>query len=117
VRQRQSVARFLCTVCGQETPSVDRWWFGLGRIQEGYFMTTEAPVHRCCADLALKVCPHLRGRADDLTRFPSGYSIMSAIVGGPSMKNDFNLNIGVGRNVVGHLKFAWPLHAIKFKAS
>jgi hypothetical protein len=117
VRQRQSVSRFLCTVCGKETPANDRWWFSLGRITDGYFMTTEAPVHRCCADLALKVCPHLRGRSDDLSRFPSGYSVMQTIVGGPSMQDDFGLNIVAGRTVVGHLKFAWPMHAVKFKVA
>lgn len=114
VRQRQSIARMLCTVCGEPTPKNDRWWFALGGYQEGWFMTTEAPVHRECADLALAKCPHLQrnGCARDLTRFPGGYSILSAIVGGSLCDDDFGVKIG-GRRVVGHLKIAWPESAIR----
>lgn len=108
VRQRRSVAQFLCTVCGERTPPGDRWWFRLGHLREGWFMTAEAPVHRACAEHALTVCPHLRGREGDLERFPDGYSVLSAIVGGPAVESDYGLRIPPGRRVVGHLKFAWP---------
>lgn len=114
VRQRQSVARFICTVCGEHTPAGDRWWFGLGHVQEGWFMTTESPVHRACADLALTVCPHLRGRADDLARFPVQHSVLSAIIGGPATERDYGINVGK-RTVIGHLKFAWPAHSIRYR--
>lgn len=110
VRQRQSVARFLCTVCGEHTPEDDRWWFQLGQVQEGYFMTTEAPVHRCCADQALLVCPHLRARGFEPVRFPTRYSVLSAIVGGPATENDYGIRIN-GRRVIGHLKFGWPVQS------
>jgi hypothetical protein len=113
VRQRQSVARFICTVCGKETPATDRWWFKLGAVTDGYWMTTEAPVHHDCAQLALRVCPHLRGRAGDLEPFPDGYSIAHAIVGGSLMDQDFGLKIIAGRTVVGALKFAWPIPAMR----
>jgi hypothetical protein len=78
VRQRRSIAEMRCTVCGEPTPTTDRWWFRLGTMQEGWFMTTEAPVHHVCAELALRHCPHLRGRATDLEPMPTGYSILSA---------------------------------------
>jgi hypothetical protein len=82
VRQRRSIAEMRCTVCGERTPLDDRWWFRLGHQREGWFMTTEAPVHRACADLALQHCPHLRSRCFDLEPMPSGYSILKAMVGG-----------------------------------
>ncbi len=107
VRQRMSIARFVCTVCGEPTPPQDRFWFRLGQFQDGWFMTTEAPVHRCCAETALKFCPHLRGREADLEPFPKAYSVLSAIVGGSAVDKDFGLRAVAGRRVVGHLKFAW----------
>ena len=114
VRQRQSIAQMLCTVCGEPTPQNDRWWFALGEYREGWFMTTEAPVHRVCADLALVKCPHLQKNecAPDLARFPGGYSILSSIVGGPATENDYGVKIN-GRRVIGALKFAWPQDRIR----
>lgn len=116
VRQRRSIAELRCTVCGEKTPAGDRWWFGLGRMQDGYFMTTEAPVHHRCAELALKVCPHLRGRADTLERFPAGAVVLSALVGGPAVEGDFGLRVTVDRPVIGSLKLAWPLSEVRWKA-
>lgn len=113
VRQRRSIAEMRCTVCGERTPKADRWWFKLGRFQEGWFMTTEAPVHKACADLALTVCPHLRGREADLAPMPGGYSVLSAIVGGPATENDFGLVLG-DRKVIGALKIAWPADRVAF---
>jgi hypothetical protein len=112
VRQRQSVARFLCTVCGEHTVPSDRWWFKLGQFNEGWFMTTEAPVHRTCAELALTLCPHLKDRGADLERFPSDYSVLQAIVGGFATERDFGVNLA-GRTVVGALKFAWPASRVQ----
>lgn len=107
VRQRRSIAEMLCTVCGEHTPPDNRWWFKLGNLTDGYFMTTEAPVHRACADHALAACPHLRGRAQDLQPLPGGYRIMAAIVGGPATDRDFGIDVG-NKRVIGHLKLAWP---------
>lgn len=108
VRQRRSVAQMLCTVCGEPTKAGERWWFGLGKIEGKYFMTTEAPVHLGCARHALKVCPYLRGREADLQPFPGGWSIAMAIVGGAAVERDFGLRITPDRPAIGHLKFAWP---------
>lgn len=108
VRQRRSIAEMRCTVCGEQTPPSDRWWFKLGRLHDGFVMTTEAPVHRACADYALTVCPHLRGREDDLEPLPGGWRVVSAIVGGPAVDRDFGLRIDPERKIIGSLKLAWP---------
>lgn len=107
VRQRRSIAKFLCTVCGEHAPPGDRWWFGLGHFSEGWFMTTEAPVHQACGTLASRVCPHLRTLKPDMRPFPKTYSVLSAVVGGPRCEDDFGVSIA-GRTVIGHLKFGWP---------
>ncbi len=116
VRQRRSIADMRCTVCGEKTAPTDRWWFKLGTFQEGWFMTTEAPVHLACAQHALKVCPQLRGRDADLERMPVGYSILSSIVGGSHFDADFGANLIQGRRVVGALKIAWPASRMRIAA-
>lgn len=116
VRQRMSIARGLCTVCGEQTPEEDRWWFGHGHFQEGWFMTVEAPVHRVCAELALSLCPHLRGKESDLAPFPGGSRVLASIVGGPATDTDFGVRIN-GRKVCGHLKLAWPESMIRYRRS
>jgi hypothetical protein len=114
VRQRRSIAQMLCTVCGEPTEPDDRWWFGLGEYRENWYMTTESPVHRKCAELALEKCPNLKRNncAGDLSRFPECYSILSSIVGGAITDEDFGVKIG-GRRVIGHLKLAWPKDRIR----
>lgn len=114
VRQRMSIVRFICTVCGKPTQAGDRWWFQLGTFQEGWFMTTEAPVHRVCAEQALELCPHLRrlGCAADLAPFPPRHTVLSSIVGGAEADADFKIRIG-DRRVVGHMKFAWPISMVR----
>lgn len=113
VRQRRSIAEMRCTVCGETTPANDRWWFRLGRFQEGWFMTTEAPVHHACAMHALTLCPHLRGHDADLEPMPTGYRVLRAIVGGPATERDFGLNLG-DRKVIGSLKIAWRASDVRF---
>lgn len=115
VRQRRSIAEFLCTVCGDPTPAADRWWFRLGELREGWFMTTEAPVHRCCAELALRNCPHLRNREAELEPLPFGYSVLSAILGGPNVARDFGPSVTIHQPVIGHLKLAWPADRVEFR--
>lgn len=107
VRQRRSIVEMRCTVCGEKTPNWDRWWFRLGNKIDGWaFATTESPVHRACADLALQVCPHLRALGDGPVPFDPPDAVVRAIVGGPAMDRDFNIALH-NRKVVGHLKFVW----------
>lgn len=112
VRQRQSIAKYLCTVCGEHTPTSDRWWFGHGEYREGMFMTQEAPVHHVCGELSLEKCPHLRKLDAHLERFPQPHSILHAVVGGPAVVDDFGIDTA-GRTVIGALKFAWPAEQIR----
>lgn len=109
VRQRISIARYVCTVCGEHAPAEDRWWFALGAYRGEWFMTTEAPVHKKCAEHALQVCPHLKlkNAGENLSRFPVGARVIASIVGGEKFEKDFGLRLN-GRTVVGALKFAWP---------
>lgn len=115
VRQRRSIMEMRCTVCGEGTPVSDRWWFKLGEFNEGWFMTAESPVHRCCAELALKHCPHLRNRADDLEPFPSGSSVLFSIIAGAAVERDFGVAVSVHQPAIGHLKLAWPASHFKVK--
>ncbi len=113
VRQRRSIAELRCTVCGEKTPADDRWWFQLGRIQDGYFMTTEAPVHRVCADYALTVCPHLKKEGGQLERMPTGFSILSAVLGNDPSKPSFKFDLS--SHPIGNLKIAWPASLVKIQ--
>lgn len=106
VRQRKSIRELRCTVCGQRTTSSDRWFFPLGSKVDGWWATTEAPVHFRCAEHAQNVCPHLRLLGYDPIPFPGGATVLSAIVGGEKTERDFGVKIR-GRRVVGHLKLAW----------
>lgn len=107
VRQRRSIVEFRCTVCGEKTHHLDRYWFVLGEKIEGWaWATTEAPVHLHCAHLAMEVCPHLRKLYADPVRFPPPDAIVKAIVGGMATDRDFGVNLN-GRKVIGHLKFVW----------
>lgn len=108
VRQRKSIAQMLCTVCGEPTREGERWMFDLGRwTQHGnamVWLTTEAPVHEACADLAMKVCPHIRAGGLTPRRFPARYRTMAAVVGGEEVEKDFGLRLTAVDQVIAHLK-------------
>lgn len=108
VRQRKSIVEYRCTVCGECTDPLDRFWFGLGSTDiDGWaFVTTEAPVHYRCALVALNICPHLKSLGHGPAPWPHPDTVLKAIVGGPNTDRDFGLALG-NRKVVGHLKFAW----------
>lgn len=110
VRQRRSIAEMRCTVCGERVGRgyYDRWWFGIGNAGvDGFaFMTTEAPVHRDCAELARQVCPRLRALNLEPRPMPQWDGVLSAMVGGEATERDYGITLN-GRVVVGHLKLAW----------
>lgn len=108
VRQRRSIAEMRCTVCGEKTRPDDRWWFGLGTAVGDRWMTTEAPVHRACADHAFETCPHLRARGVPASPMPRGHSVIAALVAGPAVLRDMGIDVG-NRVVVGSLKLSWPM--------
>ena len=112
VRQRKSVAEMRCTVCGERTVPFDRWWFGLGTFDGDWWVTTEAPVHRACADRALVVCPHLRARGVAPAPMPGGYRVLASLVGGTAVEKDFGIRMGA-REVVGSLKLAWAHSVVR----
>ena len=81
VRQRLTVSRMLCPMCGQPTGPDDRWTqvahpvsagaLRNGRHVDGLPATVAddqvlidagaiAPLHRACVDRSLKYCPHLK---------------------------------------------------------
>jgi hypothetical protein len=109
VRQRRSVSERRCTVCGEKTAPADRWHFDMRTVMSGHLVTTEAPVHRACADRAMQLCPVIRSKGLVPTPFPRGWVVLAAMIGGPHVERDFGLRIPEVAPVVGHLKFAWPM--------
>jgi hypothetical protein len=75
-------------------------------------MTLEAPVHRRCAEFALTVCPHLRGRQSEMRPFPTDHLVVASILA-ETVDAEFNVHLA-GRRVVGSLKFAWPESRTRF---
>lgn len=107
VRQRKSIAELVCTVCGLPTDVNDRWYMNEPSF-EGWYSTTEAPVHFACARLALEHCPHLRQHncGAQLTPMPGGARMLEVVVN-DTIEADLNVKLN-GRRVIGHLKLAWP---------
>ena len=108
VRQRKSVAKLLCTVCGEPTSSDDRWMFDQGEWTtiQGFtgWATTEAPVHCACAELAGELCPRIKKRRLTPVRFPAYHIVVAQLVGGPELLRTHGLRVDPARPVVGHLK-------------
>lgn len=106
VRQRKSIAEMRCTVCGERTDEADWWHFGHGEWRDGLWMTQEAPVHFACAQLAQRVCPHIRKAGLEPRLFPPGYGVVASILGGPEFERDFGIETR-GRTIIDALKLAW----------
>ena len=98
VRQRWSIRKMLCPMCGKPTPEDDRWT-QTGRIvtagalrQKGLAALLPAtlddeqtvldagaisPAHRVCMDLSLARCPHLQAHASpEPIRFPRRWTVL-----------------------------------------
>lgn len=106
VRQRKSIAEMRCSVCGELTTEVDRWWFPFGDYRDGFWVSTESPVHSACAELARARCPMIQKKGMEPIRFPGGQTVLAAMVGGENVDRDFGVRT-YGRAIVGHLKLAW----------
>ena len=100
VRQRLSVVRMLCPMCGEPTDASDRWTqvatrqaAGALRLK-GMSLPPEilddtvvldagsiAPLHRRCVDRSLLHCPHLRGNPDvKVMRFPDRWTTVPLFI-------------------------------------
>ncbi|MDX2074670.1 MAG: hypothetical protein SFX19_09975 [Alphaproteobacteria bacterium] len=121
VRQRMSVMRMICTVCGQRTTPGDRWMFAMGEyikhLGAKFWVTTEAPVHKACAELAGARCPHIRKLGIQPQPFPAGHMVMAALVGGEQFEKDFGIKVPAGQQIIGHLKIAFPATIIRERAA
>ena len=106
VRQRKSIAEMRCSVCGQKTCCDDQWWFPFGSFNQGWWMSTESPVHFACAELAIARCPMIKAKGINPIRFPGAHTVLFSVVGGDQFEKDFGLKTQ-GRTVIGHLKLAW----------
>ena len=95
VRQRWSVARMLCPMCGEPTAEGDRWSQTGKRTSAGALRARGldaalprelkdaqvmldagaiAPLHLACAERSLSQCPHLSAMADkELKAFPAAW--------------------------------------------
>ncbi|MFT4912710.1 MAG: hypothetical protein ACI9YM_001291 [Brevundimonas sp.] len=102
VRQRLTVSRMLCPMCGQPTPVDDRWTqvahpvsagtLRGGRHIEGLPASVAddqvlvdagaiAPLHRACVDRSLKYCPHLKADPNiDVRRFTDRWLVLPLLV-------------------------------------
>ena len=102
LRQRLTVARMLCPMCGEPTPSHDRWTQvarrtsagalrrggrapGLSRAIEDDRVVVDAgaiaPLHRQCSDRSLEHCPHLRADPEvNVMAFPARWTVMPLMI-------------------------------------
>lgn len=101
-RQRWTVRRMLCPMCGQPTPPEDRWtqtgaFVAAGVLRSrglGHAVPAElpdarlvlnagaiSPSHRACAERALQHCPHLAAMPDqELLPFPERWAVLPLYV-------------------------------------
>jgi hypothetical protein len=104
VRQRWSVARMLCPMCGDPTAEDDRWTQTASRTSVGAMRVRGlshllpaglkdaavmidagaiAPLHHACAERSLARCPHLSAMADaELKPFPKAWILAPLLVEG-----------------------------------
>jgi len=102
VRQRQTVLRMLCPMCGEPTPPEDRWTqvaklapagllrragkaAGLTREIEDRRVVLDAgsiaPLHRRCVDRSLKYCPHLKSDPNvNVMPFPARWTVLPLLI-------------------------------------
>ncbi len=57
-RQEMIIARKVCHICGKKLPD-DSFYFISGPIGFKNRISTDAAMHRVCAEFSLRACPHL----------------------------------------------------------
>ncbi|NJC42607.1 hypothetical protein GGQ87_002902 [Brevundimonas alba] len=102
VRQRQTVLRMLCPMCGQPTQAGDRWTqvarqtpagllrragkaVGLSRDIEDRRVVIDAgsiaPLHKACVDRSLRYCPHLKADPNvNVMPFPAQWTVLPLLI-------------------------------------
>lgn len=102
IRQRQTVLRMLCPMCGEPTQPEDRWTqvarltpagllrrggkaSGLTREIEDRRVVLDAgsiaPLHKACVDRSLKYCPHLKADPNvNVMRFPARWAVLPLLI-------------------------------------
>ena len=102
LRQRLSIRRMLCPMCGQPTQQGDRWTQVARRtsagslrrgarrvelpneIQDGRVVVDAgsiAPLHKACSDRSLQHCPHLKADPNvDVQRFPGRWLVTPLLI-------------------------------------
>lgn len=102
LRQRLSVLKMLCPMCGQATAAEDRVTQVARRTPAGRLRASGrapglspsiadetvlidagaiAPLHRACSDLSLRHCPHLRGDPNvDVMPFPERWVVLPLLI-------------------------------------
>lgn len=101
LRQRLSVQRMLCPMCGEPTVREDRVTqlarrTTAGRLRQGgrgagialdigdetvlIDAGAIAPLHRRCSDLSLKHCPHLRAAPVEVMTFPDRWLVLPLLI-------------------------------------
>ncbi|WP_428149577.1 hypothetical protein [Brevundimonas sp.] len=102
LRQRLSMTRMLCPMCGQPTAPDDRVTQVARRLAAGTLRASGratglpstiadeqvivdagaiAPLHRRCSDLSLEHCPHLRAEpAIDVQPFPARWGLIPLMI-------------------------------------
>ncbi|ADL01565.1 hypothetical protein [Brevundimonas subvibrioides] len=102
LRQRLTVTKMLCPMCGEATAPDDRVTQVARRIPAGRLRASGrgaglsphigdeqvlidagaiAPLHRRCSDLSLQHCPHLRAEPDiDVRPFPARWTILPLLI-------------------------------------
>lgn len=102
LRQRLSVVRMLCPMCGEPTMPDDRWTQVARRIPAGLLRKQGrggglspdiddrdilidagaiAPLHKMCSDRSLRYCPHLKADPNvNVVPFPEQWTVMPLMI-------------------------------------
>lgn len=102
VRQRQTILRLLCPMCGEPTTADDRWTQVAQRTSAGRLRRdgkvrqlskdiedravvidagSIAPLHKACVDRSLRYCPHLKADPNvNVMPFPARWTVLPLFI-------------------------------------